>query len=141
MPHVVRARPRRAAVVVVMVVVLVAGALAATALAASSRSVALSEFKVGLKKKSAAHGKVTFVVKNNGEFEHELVVIRTGRSASKLPVSGKEAGETGAVGEVEDVEAGTTKRLTLNLKQGHYVLICNIAGHYKSGMRADFTVS
>jgi uncharacterized cupredoxin-like copper-binding protein len=31
--------------------------------------------------------------------------------------------------------------LTLNLKKGRYVLICNIPGHYKSGMHADFTVS
>jgi uncharacterized cupredoxin-like copper-binding protein len=61
--------------------------------------------------------------------------------ASKLPVSGKAASENSAVGEVEDVAAGTSKKLTLNLKKGHYVLICNIPGHYKSGMHADFTVS
>jgi uncharacterized cupredoxin-like copper-binding protein len=124
-----------------VLVALVAAALAATAMAASSRNVALSEFKVGLTKKSAAHGRVTFVVKNSGEFEHELVVVKTSRRASKLPVSGKEASEKGAGGEVEDVAAGKSKKLTLNLKKGHYVLICNIPGHYKSGMHADFTVS
>jgi uncharacterized cupredoxin-like copper-binding protein len=85
--------------------------------------------------------RVTFVVKNSGEFKHELVVIKTSRRASKLPVSGKEASEKGAVGEVEDVAAGKSKKLTLNLKKGHYVLICNVPGHYKSGMHADFTVS
>jgi uncharacterized cupredoxin-like copper-binding protein len=110
-------------------------------MAASPRKVALSEFKVGLTEKSAAHGRVTLVVKNSGEFEHELVVIKTSRRASKLPVSGKEASEKGAIGEVEDVAAGKSKKLTLNLKKGHYVLICNVPGHYKSGMHADFTVS
>ena len=74
---------------------------------------------------------MTLAVKNSGEFEHELVVVRTSRRASKLPVSGKEASEKGAVGEVEDIGAGKTKRLTLSLKKGHYVLICNIAGHVR----------
>jgi uncharacterized cupredoxin-like copper-binding protein len=141
MPHVVRARPRRALLAALVLAGLVAAALAATAMAASSRNVTLSEFKVGLTKKSAAHGRVTFVVKNSADFKHELVVIKTSRSASKLPVSGKEASEKGAVGEVEDVAAGKSKKLTLNLKKGHYVLICNIPGHYKSGMHADFNVS
>jgi uncharacterized cupredoxin-like copper-binding protein len=26
------------------------------------------------------------------------------------------------------------------LPAGHYVLICNIDGHYRAGMHADFTV-
>ena len=39
-----------------------------------------------------------------------------------------------------DLAAGATKTLTLNLKPGHYALICNIAGHYMAGMYADLTV-
>jgi uncharacterized cupredoxin-like copper-binding protein len=31
--------------------------------------------------------------------------------------------------------------LTVTLDEGSYVLICNIAGHYGSGMRAPFRVS
>ena len=33
-----------------------------------------------------------------------------------------------------------TKMLTLTLKPGHYVLICNLPAHYKAGQHVDFTV-
>jgi len=108
--------------------------------ATKSTTVTLSEFKVSPSPKSVSHGKVTFTVKNKGDMEHELAVIKTTKSASKLPVSGNRASEKGSVGEVEDIASGKSKKLTLNLKKGHYVLICNIPGHYKAGMYADFTV-
>jgi uncharacterized cupredoxin-like copper-binding protein len=120
---------------------LVAALLVSTAHAGSrSTTVTLREFKVSPSPKSVSHGKVTFTVSNKGDMEHELVVIKTSKSASKLPVSGNRASEKGAVGEVQDIAGGKSKKLTLNLKAGHYVLICNLTGHYKGGMRSDFTV-
>jgi len=74
-----------------------------------------------------------------GSGEHELVVIKTSTKASKLKVSGGKASEKGTVGEVE-LGKGKSKNLTLNLKKGHYALICNMPGHYKGGMHVDFTV-
>jgi uncharacterized cupredoxin-like copper-binding protein len=35
---------------------------------------------------------------------------------------------------------GVTKTLKLNLKPGHYTLICNFPGHYQAGQHTDFTV-
>ena len=58
----------------------------------------------------------------------------------KASVSGNKASEKGSVSEVEDIAGGKSKKLTANLKAGHYVLICNLPGHYKGGMRSDFTV-
>jgi uncharacterized cupredoxin-like copper-binding protein len=108
--------------------------------AATSISVKLSDFKVAPAKASAAHGRVTFRVKNAAGMEHELVVIKTSRRAGSLPTSSSgKASEKGSVGEVE-LGAGKSKSLTLNLKKGHYALICNVGGHYKAGMHADFTV-
>jgi uncharacterized cupredoxin-like copper-binding protein len=108
--------------------------------AATSASVRLSDFKVTPAKTSVAHGRVTFRVRNTAGMEHELVVIRTSRKAARLPTSSDgEASEKGAVGEVE-LGARKSKSLTLNLKKGHYALICNIAGHYEAGMHADLTV-
>jgi uncharacterized cupredoxin-like copper-binding protein len=72
--------------------------------------------------------------------EHELVVIKTSKAANELPVSYRRASDKGSVGEVEDIAGGKSKQLTLNLKKGHYVLVCNLPGHYKAGMRTDFTV-
>jgi uncharacterized cupredoxin-like copper-binding protein len=115
-------------------------AVPAVAAAATKSTATLSEFKIAVSPKSVSHGKVTFTVKNAGKFEHEMVVIKTSTRASKLKVSGNRASEKGAVGEAEDIAAGKSKKLTLNLAKGHYVLICNIPGHYKNGMRTDFTV-
>jgi uncharacterized cupredoxin-like copper-binding protein len=39
------------------------------------------------------------------------------------------------------VDVGKTKSVTLDLKAGSYVLVCNIEKHYAMGMRAAFTVS
>lgn len=123
------------------IAVLAAVTLASTSDAASkSTTVTLSEFKVSPSPKSVTHGKVTFTAKNTGTMEHYLIVIKTSTAASKLKVSDNRASEKGRVGKVDDIAAGTSKKLTLDLKKGHYVLICNIPGHYKAGMHADFTV-
>jgi uncharacterized cupredoxin-like copper-binding protein len=108
--------------------------------ASSSRSVKLTDFKVTPSTKSVGHGKVKFVVANKAATEHELIVIKTSKKASELPVSGDRASEKGSVGEVE-LAGHKTKSLTLNLKKGHYALICNVKGHYKGGMHTDLTVS
>jgi uncharacterized cupredoxin-like copper-binding protein len=69
-----------------------------------------------------------------------MVVVKTSKPAGKLTVRNGRASEKGSVGEVEDLAKGRTKRLSLNLEKGHYVLICNLPGHYEAGMRTDFTV-
>lgn len=127
-------------IVAIVAALTIGGAAVAGAAASKSVRVKLSDFKVTPAKKSTRHGRVTFVVRNAGKVEHELVVIKTRRRAAKLPMDGDEASEKGEVGEVEDIARGKTKRLTLRLKKGHYALICNIGGHYEAGMHADLTV-
>jgi uncharacterized cupredoxin-like copper-binding protein len=112
---------------------------ALTADAATSVSVKLTDFKVTPSVKSVSHGKVKFVVANKASMEHELVVIKTSKKASQLAPGGGKASEKGSVGEVE-LAGHKTKSLTLNLKKGHYALICNVGGHYGAGMHTDFTV-
>ena len=89
-------------------------------------------------------GTVTFDVADRGKIKHEFVVLRTPKKADDL-LKGKEADETGAVDEIEDIAPGAAERLTLHLKPGHYALICNLPGHYfhdgKPGMLADLTVA
>jgi uncharacterized cupredoxin-like copper-binding protein len=108
--------------------------------ASSSVSVKLTDFKVTSSAKSVGHGKVKFIVANKASDEHELIIIKTSKKASALPVSGGRASEKGSVGEVE-LAGHKSKSLTLNLKKGHYALICNVKGHYMGGMHADLTVS
>ena|ERR1051325_7817918 len=90
-------------------------------------------------------GAVTINVTNDGNMEHEMVVLRTDLSPAKLPRKGIEVDEDNAAlsspGEIEDIAPGTTKSKTFTLAAGHYVMICNITGHYSSGMRTQFTVA
>jgi len=67
------------------------------------------------------------------------VVIKTNKPAGNL-LKGKEADETGAIGELDGVKAGNARVLVLTMKRGHYALICNLPGHYKTGQFADFYV-
>jgi uncharacterized cupredoxin-like copper-binding protein len=90
--------------------------------------------------RSVRPGTVTFVVNNKSKITHEFLVLRTKRAAAKLPVKENEASEAGLLKEISEVKPGQTKRLTLTVKAGHHVLLCNLPGHYKAGQRADFNV-
>jgi uncharacterized cupredoxin-like copper-binding protein len=124
-----------AAVVVFSVGVVSANAVTVKPLVA----VQVDEFSVFPQTQGAPAGKVRFVVTNIGKVEHEFVVIKTNKPAGNL-LKGNEANETGAVGEIDGVRAGNARVLVLNLARGHYALICNLPGHYKTGQFADFYV-
>jgi uncharacterized cupredoxin-like copper-binding protein len=107
-----------------------------------------SDFKIVLDKTSASAGDVTFNVNNNGPSTHEFVVFKTDLPEASLPTT-KENGavivdENGTglthIDEVEDVTKGSSKDLTVNLKPGKYVVLCNLPTHYQLGMHASFTV-
>jgi uncharacterized cupredoxin-like copper-binding protein len=104
----------------------------------------LTDMKISLDKTSVPAGEITFVVKNAGAIEHELVVIKTDVAQDKLAPDADEAGkmdEDGNVGETGDMNAGTSKTFTITLAAGHYVLMCNEVGHYGLGMHMAFTVN
>ncbi|WP_240702072.1 hypothetical protein [Trinickia terrae] len=90
-------------------------------------------------------GEVTLNVHNAGgdANAHELVVLRTDRPDGSLPVVKGQVPERKfmKIGEVEDVAPGKSKRFTIKLAPGHYVLICNKAGHYAAGMHTSLTVA
>lgn len=104
-------------------------------------SVSETEYKITPAAIVAKAGKVTFNVRNEGAIPHEFVVVKTDKQAADL-LKGSKADETGSVGELSEQQLGvkSSASLTLDLKAGHYALICNLPGHYQGGMRADFTV-
>src|SRR6266540_321706 len=102
-------------------------------------AVQFDEFSVFPGTQGAPKGKVRFVVTNIGRVRHEFVVVKTNKPAGNL-LKGNEADETGAVGEIDGVPPGQARTLNLALKRGHYALICNLPGHYKTGQFADFYV-
>ena len=103
-------------------------------------NVRLVEFKLIPAVASVRAGQVTFVIGNAGRIAHDFVVLRTKLAPMRLPVGGSRAKEVGLVGRTPTFGPSRTKRLTLVLKPGMYVLICNVPGHYKAGMAAGLRV-
>lgn len=99
-----------------------------------------SEFSTTVDTPSVPAGDVTFTVTNNGTMTHEFVVVSAPDGAAALKQPNGEANEDGAQGEIGDLPAGKSDTLTLNLKAGKYVLLCNLPGHFAGGMFVEFTV-
>jgi uncharacterized cupredoxin-like copper-binding protein len=81
-------------------------------------------------------GRVTFVVHNADGVPHNLVTLRTRRATRSLPVTGDHgrALELGRQGRTRVLGDEETVRMTLTLRRGRYLLICNVPGHYQRGM-------
>jgi uncharacterized cupredoxin-like copper-binding protein len=108
--------------------------------------VGLSTFGMALSTKTVKPGKVTFMVKNNATDQtHEFVVAQTELPVDQIPINPDthliDEEQITVLGEVEDLDSGAIKPLTLELQPGRYVLLCNLATHYQSGMHAEFTVA
>jgi uncharacterized cupredoxin-like copper-binding protein len=110
-------------------------------------AVSLTEWKISGAGGSALGplkaGEVKFNVSNDGTTQHEFVLIKTDSDQSALPLNGVEVNEDAAgvsPGEADDIEAGQSKTATMRLEPGRYVFICNVPGHYQTGMRGELTV-
>ena len=128
--------------IVAAATVLVVAFGVSAAWAASTKTVVkttLKEFKVIPVPASAPKGVVAFSIRNTGALQHELVVLKTNLPPAKLPVKGSQAVEVGRVGKIV-VKPGKAGGLTLTLKAGKYVLLCNFPGHYQAGQRIGFVV-
>lgn len=148
----------RWAVVIPASVLLIASACSGSDAATSSSdsaagggglAVTLSQWAVTPSATTASAGSVTFTVKNDGTIPHEFVVLQTETLAGDFPIESFE-GESDRidedtagtnVGETGDMDAGSTKTLTIDLEPGHYAFVCNLPGHYGQGMHTDFTVT
>ena len=104
-------------------------------------TVVMKEWSFKASAQTVSAGRVTFVVRNAGTMEHGFVVIRTNSGPHALPMKGQQASEAGSKGEIEEFAPGRTKRLTLTLAPGNYVLLCNLPGHYKRGQAVRLVVT
>lgn len=90
-------------------------------------------------------GKITFKVKNSSKDTiHEMIVMYLANPKDPLPYIANEnrvdEDKAGDKGEVSELDAGATGSLTVDLKPGKYLLICNVPGHFATGMWTEFTV-
>ena len=90
-------------------------------------------------------GRVTFeVVNQSKDLVHEMLVVPAPSDGKELPYDTKTATimekRVHSLGEVPELKPGARGKLTLNLKAGTYLLLCNQPGHYKSGMSTNLVV-
>lgn len=97
-------------------------------------------------------GTVSLRVANVGSLVHELVVLplasgeqvgsRSVGNDAKVSEDGSlgEASKTCGPGAGEGIDPGALGWVTLDLPRGDYELMCNLAGHYGSGMYTELRV-
>ncbi len=112
---------------------------------ANGVSIQYNGYTIQASKTTAQAGDVVFNIANqNGQVLHQLLVAQTDTPAAQLHLGAdSKVVVTGLniVARVDQVDVGQSAALTAHLAPGHYVLLCNIVGHYQLGMHVDFTVT
>ncbi len=102
------------------------------------------EWRITLDVNKIKAGPVRFTTVNLGTITHEFVVIRTDYAEGKIPMAGERFNEdsegVSSPGELGEFEPTIAKDTILNLSPGHYQVVCNLPGHYHSGMHAELEV-
>jgi len=115
----------------------------AAATSPSTVHVTLNEWSITPDATSVAAGKVTFDVSDAGKGEHEMVLFKSDKDPSSLPVSRGKVDESAIgqkIGEVEGLRSGDDKSATFDVKPGSYILVCNLTNHYNKGMVSQIEV-
>jgi uncharacterized cupredoxin-like copper-binding protein len=125
-----------------------ADAQMAMGLAYATPGADMSKATMGIKAApaTAKAGVVTFKVKNDSKDTiHEMIVMFLADPTKPLPYIDADQrvdeDKAGDKGEVSELDPGKSGSLTVSLKAGKYLLICNVAGHYAAGMWTEFTVT
>lgn len=130
---------------VILICLVVLAAVLAACGGPAAVNVTMIDYEMQLSTDTVKAGEVTFNIQNDSDITvHEFVVVKTDTMAADIPVGEDLLVDESLftpVDEVEDIPAGEGGKLTVTLDAGHYILLCNIAGHYQLGMHADFNVT
>jgi uncharacterized cupredoxin-like copper-binding protein len=109
--------------------------------------VKLEDFLLHISATNTTPGELTMHLYNDGPSTHEFNVDRTDLAADALPLRAdglsvkEDSPKLTRIGSVEILEAGDRKNFKLKLPPGHYVLYCNLEGHYLGKMYATLVVN
>lgn len=137
-----------------MLRVLVASSAAAMALfliacggdGAAAVKVTLQEWSIAAEPVQVRPGGLRLSVRNGGQHEHELLVIKSDLPPGELPLSSSgrvDEDKVNITARLPALAAGGEAELTFVASPGKYLLICNrgepaaaepAAGHYRNGM-------
>ena len=118
-------------------------------------AVELDEWGLSASRRGVPAGKLELTQRNTGRLDHELLIVRTNLAPDALPV-GLEGPKPSLAGDVvygvehshhgaaaaraDHLAPGESRRETIELRAGRYVLLCGIEGHYEAGQRTALTV-
>lgn len=105
----------------------------------STVEVSLKSFGIQSNTAKARAGKVTFSVTNqSSDLVHEMLVVKSDQTPDALPYNTNEGrlfeDQIDSKGEVPELEPSKNGTVSLDLAPGKYLLLCNIATHFKKGM-------
>jgi hypothetical protein len=116
--------------------------------------VTLTEWSITTDKESVPEGPIDIDLTNDGEREHELLIIRTDLPADQLPTNedgsvDEDGAEVDVEQDIDDLDDNSDTSRTYSLDAGKYALICNIVedidgtetSHYDMGMHTDFEIT
>ncbi len=109
-------------------------------------TVVAKDFKVSATSDHWPVGDVRVVFHNLGPDTHELLMFAATDRAAALPLRpdgvtvDEDSARMHAVIDEKGTPAGASQTVTVHLAPGHYVILCNMSGHYMAGMRQDVTV-
>jgi len=108
-------------------------------------TIALSEWKVDVASTMQA-GKVTFAISNLGTTAHELLIFKSDLAPSAYPTDPagdivEDATGVTLLSDGENIDPAGSQQRTVELTPGTYLFVCNIPGHFKSGMFTQVTVT
>jgi uncharacterized cupredoxin-like copper-binding protein len=95
---------------------------------------------------SVKTGRITIHATNKSMgLTHEVIVVRPPNNGAALPYDANEERviekQISDLGEVSDLPPGKSGSLTVRLRPGSYLLICNQPNHFKAGMWTRLTVT
>ena len=103
------------------------------------------DFHISVEPTRLSAGAVDLSVDNRGPDDHELIVVRMGRSALPLRADGltidEDAVEKATIGALEPGAPHSVRQLKFQVTAGHYEMFCNMAGHFLGGMHTELIVS
>ncbi len=105
-----------------------------------------TEMAIKLTPATVPAGPVDFVIHNDGAVPHEFVVFKTSLALNQLPVKDSKLDEDSkslqnvADSGAQKLNSGESKTLQANLTPGNYAVICNVADHFRRGMKTTLTV-
>jgi uncharacterized cupredoxin-like copper-binding protein len=110
-------------------------------------NVVLEDFKARQDAAVVRAGTVRFQIRGQGPTTHEFIVVRTDLLPDKLPLQDdgltvdEEADGVKLVDEAGGLDIDDRQTMVLDLAPGHYVMYCNLEGHYLGGRDAALTVN